>query len=207
MDLYYQHRVDDRVPVEETVGAMAELVKAGKTRYLGLSEASVETIKRAHAVHPIAAVQSEFSLWTRDYLDSVIPLCAELGIAFVPYSPLGRGFLTGAIKSAEDLPYNDWRRGNPRFQGENFVKNLEIVALVEQIAKKHEALASQVALAWVLAAGDHVCPIPGTKRLKYLEENAAAADLQLSAEDIESLSEVTVSGDRYPAVHMDKINR
>ncbi|MHB8635234.1 MAG: aldo/keto reductase [Fimbriimonadaceae bacterium] len=207
VDLYYLHRVDPRTPIEETVGAMAEFVKAGKTRYLGLSEASAETIRRAHAVHPIAAVQSEFSLWTRDYEADAVPLCAELGIAFVPYSPLGRGFLTGEIKTVEDLPEGDWRRSNPRFQGENFVKNLEIVALAEQIAKKHNATAAQVALAWVLAQGDHLCPIPGTKRLKYLELNADAAVLALASDELHALSSVAPpAGDRYPAQQMARIN-
>jgi len=207
VDLYYLHRVDTRVPIEETVGAMAEFVSAGKTRYIGLSEASAETIRRAHAVHPITAVQSEFSLWTRDYEETVVPLCAELGITFVPYSPLGRGFLTGEIKKIDDLPEGDWRRSNPRFQGENFVKNLEIVALAEQIAKKHEATASQVALAWVLAQGEHICPIPGTKRLKYLELNASAAGLTLAPDEIEALSSVAPpAGDRYPAQQMARIN-
>ena len=207
VDLYYLHRVDPRVPIEETVGAMAEFVKAGKTLHIGLSEASAETIRRAHAVHPIAAVQSEFSLWTRDYEEDVVPLCAELGITFVPYSPLGRGFLTGKIKTIDDLPEGDWRRSNPRFQGENFVKNLEIVALAEQIGKKHDATPSQVALAWVLAQGRHLCPIPGTKRLKYLELNAASATLTLAPDEIEALSSVAPpAGDRYPAQQMARIN-
>ena len=207
VDLYYLHRVDPRTPIEDTVGAMAEFVKAGKTRAIGLSEASAETIRRAHAVHPIAAVQSEFSLWTRDYEDDVVPLCAELGIAFVPYSPLGRGFLTGELKTIDDLPDGDWRRSNPRFQGENFVKNLEIVALAEQIGKKHSATASQVTLSWVLACGDHICPIPGTKRLKYLESNAAAAALTLAPDEIEALSSVAPpAGDRYPEQQMSRIN-
>jgi aryl-alcohol dehydrogenase-like predicted oxidoreductase len=207
VDLYYLHRVDPRVPIEDTVGAMAEFVKAGKTRFIGLSEASAETIRRAHTVHPISAVQSEFSLWTRDYEDSVVPLCAELGAAFVPYSPLGRGFLTGEIKREADLPEGDWRRNNPRFQGENFVKNLEIVALAEQIAKKHGATASQVALAWVLAKGSHLCPIPGTKRLKYLEQNVGASNLHLAAEEVGALSNVAPpAGDRYPPQHMARIN-
>lgn len=207
VDLYYLHRVDPRVPIEETVGAMAEFVRAGKTRYIGLSEASAETIRRAHKVHPIAAVQSEFSLWTRDYEADVLPLCHELGITFVPYSPLGRGFLSGEIKAIDDLPADDWRRTNPRFQGENFVKNLEIVALVEQIAKRHQATASQVALAWTLAKGDHVAPIPGTKRLKYLESNAAAADLSLAADEIEALNAIEPpAGLRYPDAQMARVN-
>ncbi len=206
-DLYYLHRVDPRVPIEETVGAMAEFIAAGKTRHIGLSEASADTIRRAHRVHPIAAVQSEFSLWTRDYAEDVVPMCAELGITFVPYSPLGRGFLTGEIKTLDDLPEGDWRRSNPRFQGENFVKNLEIVALVEQIAKKHDAAPSQVALAWVLAQGKHLVPIPGTKRVKYLESNAAAANLTLAPDELEALSAVAPpAGDRYPKQHMSRIN-
>ncbi len=207
VDLYYLHRVDSRTPIEETVGEMAKFVAEGKIRNIGLSEASAETIRRAHAVHPVAAVQSEFSLWTRDYEGDVIPLCKELGIAFVPYSPLGRGFLTGEIKSEADLPEGDWRRMNPRFQGENFVKNLEIVALAQQIANKHQVTPSQVALAWVLAQGEHLCPIPGTKRLKYLEQNVAADDLQLSTDELEALSNVAPpAGDRYPAQHMARIN-
>jgi len=207
VDLYYLHRVDPRVPIEETVGAMAEFIAAGKTRHIGLSEASADTIRRAHRVHPIAAVQSEFSLWTRDYAEDVVPMCAELGITFVPYSPLGRGFLTGEIKTLDDLPEGDWRRSNPRFQGENFVKNLEIVALVEQIAKKHDAAPSQVALAWVLAQGKHLVPIPGTKRVKYLESNAAAANLTLAPDELEALSAVAPpAGDRYPKQHMSRIN-
>jgi aryl-alcohol dehydrogenase-like predicted oxidoreductase len=207
VDLYYLHRVDPRVPIEETVGMMAEFVSAGKARYIGLSEASAETIRRANATHPIAAVQSEYSLWTRDYEADVVPLCAELGITFVPYSPLGRGFLTGALKSIDDLPEGDWRRSNPRFQGDNFVKNLEIVALADQIAKKHDATPSQVALAWVLAQGEHVCPIPGTKRLKYLESNAAADSLVLASDELEALSSVALpAGDRYPAQQMARIN-
>lgn len=198
VDLYYLHRVDDQVPIEDTVGAMAEMVTAGKIRNIGLSEASAETIRRAAKVHPIAAVQSEFSLWTRDYEADVIPLCKELGITFVPYSPLGRGFLTGQIKSIEDLAADDWRRQNPRFQGENFAKNMEIVAQVKSIADAHEVTPSQVALAWVLAQGEHLAPIPGTKRLKYLEENAASADLVLSSTELETLSQIQPpEGSRY----------
>lgn len=208
VDLYYQHRVDDRVPIEETVGAMAEAVKAGKVRHLGLSEASVETIRRAHAVHPIAAVQSEFSLWTRDYQDDVVPLCGELSIAFVPYSPLGRGFLTGKIKSMDDLPEDDWRRLNPRFDSENLAKNLAIVDVVSRVAEARNVKPSQVALAWVLAQGEHLIPIPGTKRLAYLEENAGAAGLELTPAEIAELSSVVPpSGARYPEGSMAFVNR
>ncbi len=208
VDLYYQHRVDDRVPIEETVGAMAELVKSGKVKALGLSEASVETIRRAHAVHPIAAVQSEFSLWTRDYHDDVIPLCKELGIAFVPYSPLGRGFLTGQIKSVNDLADNDWRRMSPRFEEENLRKNLQIVDIVTEIAADHEAKPAQIALAWVLSQGEHLTPIPGTKRLKYLEENAASSEVTLTEKEIALLSSVVpAAGMRYPEGSMSFVNR
>jgi aryl-alcohol dehydrogenase-like predicted oxidoreductase len=208
IDLYYQHRVDPATPIEETVGAMAKLVTEGKVRYLGLSEASAETIRRAHAVHPIAAVQSEYSLWTRDYEEDVIPVCAELGITFVPYSPLGRGFLTGQIKSFEDLPADDWRRNNPRFQPENFEKNFEIVRVVQDIATAQEATPAQVALAWVLAKGEHLAPIPGTKRVHYLEENAGADNLTLSDEEVSRLSAIQPPlGDRYPAAMMQTLKR
>lgn len=208
VDLYYLHRVDNLVPIEETVGAMAEIVKAGKAKNIGLSEASVDTIKRAHKVHKIAAVQSEFSLWTRDYANTVIPLCKELGIAFVPYSPLGRGFLTGQIKTIDDLPADDWRRSNPRFQGDNFIENLRIVDKVESIAKNHGAAPAQVALAWVLAQGDHLIPIPGTKKLQYLEQNSAAGDLVLKTEEIAELTKIDgPAGARYPEMAMGMINR
>lgn len=208
VDLYYQHRVDDRVPIEETVGAMAEQVRAGKVRHLGLSEASAETIRRAHAVHPIAAVQSELSLWTRDYAEDVVPLCAELGIAFVAYSPLGRGFLTGQIKKYDDLPADDWRRQNPRFQGENFAKNLELVAATEAVAARHGATPAQIALAWVISRGDHVAPIPGTKRVKYLEENVGADEVRLSAEDLATLDALQpAAGERYPEGSLQFVNR
>jgi aryl-alcohol dehydrogenase-like predicted oxidoreductase len=202
VDLYYQHRVDFRVPIEETVGAMAELVAAGKVRHLGLSEASPETIRRAHAVHPITALQSEYSLWTRDPEDGVLQTCRELGIGFVAYSPLGRGFLTGRIRSAEDLEEGDFRRNNPRFQGENFQRNLDLVARVEEIAAESGRTAGQIALAWVLSRGDDVVPIPGTKRRRYLEENAEAVDLELTEEELERIEQAfprgAASGERYP---------
>ena len=202
VDLYYQHRVDFRVPIEETVGAMAELVAAGKARHLGLSEASPETIRRAQAVHPIAALQSEYSLWTRDPEDGVLQTCRELGIGFVAYSPLGRGFLTGRIRSAEDLEEGDFRRNNPRFQGENFQRNLDLVARVEEIAAETGRTAGQVALAWALSRGDDVVPIPGTKRRRYLEENAEAVDLELTEEELERIEQAfprgAASGERYP---------
>jgi aryl-alcohol dehydrogenase-like predicted oxidoreductase len=202
LDLYYQHRVDRRVPIEETAGAMAELVEAGKVRYLGLSEASPETIRRAHAVHPISALQSEYSLWTRDPEDGPLPACRELGIGFVAYSPLGRGFLTGQIQSPEDLEEGDFRRNNPRFQGENFQRNLDLVAQVEQIAEEKGRTAGQVALAWLLSRGDDIVPIPGTKRRRYLEENAEAVDVELSDEELERIEHAfpqgAASGDRYP---------
>jgi len=207
VDLYYLHRIDPLVPIEETVGAMAEFVREGKVKNIGVSEASSETIRRAHKVHPIAAVQNEFSLWTQDFRGDVLPLCEELGIAFVPYSPLGRGFLTGEIKSPDDLPKDDWRRSNPRFQAEYFEKNLEIVRRVEAVASRHDATASQVALAWVLAQGEHVAPIPGTKRLKYLELNAAAANLELSSADLAELDEIKPPlGERYPEAAMAFVN-
>jgi aryl-alcohol dehydrogenase-like predicted oxidoreductase len=203
IDLYYQHRVDPRTPIEETVGAMAELVAEGKIKYLGLSEASEATIRRAHAVHPIAAVQSEFSLWTRDYEHDVIPACKELRIAFVPYSPLGRGFLTGEIKSIDDLQPDDWRRNNPRFQGANFEVNLGIVEVVKSVAERHRIKPGQVALAWVLAQGEHLVPIPGTKRIKYLEENVASSEVVLSSHDLAELSAIEPpEGTRYPQAFM-----
>jgi aryl-alcohol dehydrogenase-like predicted oxidoreductase len=199
IDLYYLHRVDDRVPIEETVGAMAEFVREGKVRAIGISEVVADTLRRAHAVHPIAAVQNELSLWTRDFEHDVLPLCAELGIAFVPYSPLGRGFLTGEIKSLDDLAPDDWRRANPRFQGENFQRNLDLVERVKAVAARRNATPAQVALAWVLAKGDHVCPIPGTRRLHRLEENVAAANLHLEPADLEELNSVPApTGERYP---------
>jgi aryl-alcohol dehydrogenase-like predicted oxidoreductase len=209
VDLYYQHRVDSRVPIEETVGAMAELVEAGKVRYLGLSEASPETIRRAHAVHPISALQSEYSLWTRDPEDGPLATCRELGIGFVAYSPLGRGFLTGHILSPADLEEGDFRRNNPRFQGENFQRNLDLVARVEEIADEKGRTPGQIALAWLLSRGDDVVPIPGTKRVRYLEENAEAADVELSDEELERLEQAfplgAAAGERYP--DMSSIDR
>ncbi|HEY4307206.1 MAG TPA: aldo/keto reductase [Gemmatimonadaceae bacterium] len=203
IDLYYQHRVDTKVPIEDTVGAMAELVKAGKVKYLGLSEAAPETIRRAHATHPISALQTEYSLWTRDVeANDVLDTVRELGIGFVAYSPLGRGFLTGQFTRFEDLPENDFRRRNPRFQGENFTKNLDLVREVEAIAKDKGVEASQLALAWVLSRGDDIVPIPGTKRVKYLEQNAKSADISLSADDLARLDAVfpvgAATGLRYP---------
>lgn len=199
IDLYYLHRVDPKVPIEETIGVMSEFVKAGKVKHLGISEVAADTIRRAHAVHPIAAVQNEFSLWTRDFEKDELPLTQELGIAFVPYSPLGRGFLTGEIKSLDDLAPDDWRRTNPRFQGDNFAKNLEIVDQVKAIAEAHKATPAQVALAWVLASGENVVPIPGTKRISRLEENAASDSVELSPEEIRTLGDILPpEGLRYP---------
>src|ERR1700687_6111391 len=210
IDLYYQHRVDQNTPIEETVGALAQLVKEGKIRHIGLSEASVNTLRRAAKVHPIAALQTEYSLWTRDPEQEILATCRELGIGFVAYSPLGRGFLTGQFKRFEDLAEDDYRRFSPRFQGENFQKNLDLVKGVEEIAREKRCQPSQLALAWVLAQGDDIVPIPGTKRRKYLEENAAAADLKLSANDLRRLSEVFPSGAaaglRYPENMMSRVN-
>src|SRR3954468_6875917 len=211
IDLYYQHRVDPEVPIEDTVGAMSALVKAGKVRFLGLSEAAPQTIRRAHAVHPITALQTEYSLWTRDVEREILPTVRALGIGFVAYSPLGRGFLPGQFRRPEDLPPDDWRRNNPRFQGENFFRNLDLVKRVEEIAREKKTTASQLALAWVLSRGDDVVPIPGTKRRKYLEENAAAVALALSASDLQRLEDAApqgaASGDRYPAQGMRTVNR
>jgi aryl-alcohol dehydrogenase-like predicted oxidoreductase len=210
IDLYYQHRVDKAVPIEETVGAMAELVREGKVRYLGLSEAAPATIRRAHATHPISALQSEYSLWTRDVEDEILPTCRELGIGFVPYSPLGRGFLTGRFQKPEDLPADDYRRNHPRFQGENFGKNLELVKRVEEIASEKRCTPGQLALAWVLAQGKDVVPIPGTKRRKYLEENVAALQVNLTAADLQRIEGVApkgvAAGSRYPERAMRAIN-
>jgi aryl-alcohol dehydrogenase-like predicted oxidoreductase len=210
IDLYYQHRVDPTTPIEDTVGAMAELVRLGKVRYLGLSEASVATLRRAIAVHPIAALQSEYSLWTRDPEDEILRTTRELGIALVAYSPLGRGFLTGQFRKFEDLPPDDYRRNSPRFQGENFQRNLDLVQRVETIAKEKNCTPAQLALAWLLAQGKDIIPIPGTKRRKYLEENAAAAQIQLTAEDLHRINEVApkgaAAGARYPEAAMKLVN-
>jgi aryl-alcohol dehydrogenase-like predicted oxidoreductase len=209
IDVYYQHRVDPNTPIEETVGAMAELVEQGKVRYLGLSEAAAETIRRAHAVHPISALQSEYSLWTRDVEDEILPAIRELGIGLVAYSPLGRGFLSGRIHSVDDLEASDFRRANPRFQGENFQKNLELVERVEELAAEKGCTAAQIALAWVLAQGEDIVPIPGTTRVKNLEENVAALDFELSDEELRDLEAVfpkgAAAGDRY--ADMSPINR
>jgi aryl-alcohol dehydrogenase-like predicted oxidoreductase len=211
IDLYYQHRVDPETPIEETVGAMAELVREGKVRFLGLSEAGADAIRRAHAIHPITALQSEYSLWTRDPEDEVLPVCRELGIGFVPYSPLGRGFLTGKIQKPEDLPDDDYRKTTPRFQGENFQRNLEIVKRVEEIAREKRCTSAQLALAWVLAQGDYIVPIPGTKRRKYLQENIGALDVDLTSKDLERIDEVApkdaFAGSRYPEAMMKLLNR
>ncbi len=199
IDLYYQHRVDRDTPIEDTVGAMAELVAAGKVRYLGLSEAAAATIRRAHAVHPISALQTEYSIWTRDPEAEILPTTRELGIGFVPYSPLGRGFLTGAVRSVDQLEEGDFRRFNPRFQGDNLEANIRIVEVVDRVAKAVGATPAQVALAWIYAQGDDLVPIPGTKRRTYLEENVGALDVKLSAEQLAELDGVgTASGDRYP---------
>lgn len=211
IDLYYQHRVDPQTPIEDTVGAMAELVREGKVRHLGLSEAAPDTIRRAHAVHPITALQTEYSLWSRDPEDELLALCAELGIAFVAYSPLGRGFLTGAIRSEEDLAPDDWRRTNPRFQGENFQKNLELVTGVQEMAREKGCTPAQLALAWLLAQDDRVVPIPGTRRIERLEENAAAVELELTREDLDRLEAIApigfAAGTRYPEGGMRAVNR
>lgn len=211
VDLYQLHRVDPATPVEESVGALADLVKAGKTRAIGLSEASAKTLRKAHAVHPIDSVQTEYSLWTRDPEDDILATCKELGIGFLAYSPLGRGFLTGQIKTIDDLPKDDFRRGSPRFQKEHFEKNLELVKKVESIAKEKNVKASQLALAWVLAQGDFIVPIPGTKRRTYLEENAKAAEIKLSESDLQTLSNAlpkgAASGLRYPEWNMPFVNR
>lgn len=211
IDLYYQHRVDPSVPIEETVGAMAELVQAGKVRYLGLSEASSATLRRAVAVHPIAVLQTEYSLWTRDPEDEILATCRELGVGFVAYSPLGRGFLTGRFRKFEDLPEGDYRRTSPRFQGENFAKNLELVREVEAIAQGKGCTASQLALAWVLAQGDDIVPIPGTKKLRYLEEDAASAEIKLTESDLKRIAATMppniAAGPRYPEWAMQHVDR
>jgi aryl-alcohol dehydrogenase-like predicted oxidoreductase len=210
IDLYYQHRVDRSVPIEETVGAMAELVRAGKVRHLGLSEAAPVTIRRAVREHPIAALQTEYSLWTRDPEDEVLPTCRELGIGFVAYSPLGRGFLTGRFKSLDDLPPDDYRRNSPRFQGENFQKNLDLVRRVAEIARRKQCTPSQLALAWVLVQGDDIVPIPGTKQRQYLEENVRAIEVELTPADLAEIDEVApqgvAAGARYHEAGMRTVN-
>ena len=211
IDLYYQHRVDPEVPIEDTVGTMSELVKAGKVRHLGLSEAAPQTIRRAHKVHRITALQTEYSLWSRDVEQEILPTVRELGIGFVAYSPLGRGFLSGQFRKPEDIPADDWRRNSPRFQGENFYRNLELVKRIEEIAREKKATPSQLALAWVLSRGKDVVPIPGTKRRKYLEENAAAVRIRLTPEDLRRIDQVAppgvAAGDRYAAASMRAVNR
>lgn len=211
IDLYFQHRVDSEVPIEDTVGAMADLVSAGKVRFLGLSEAGLQTIRRAHAVHPISALQSEYSLWTRDPEEELLPTLRELGIGLVAYSPLGRGFLTGQLKSPDDFADDDYRRSSPRFQVENFAKNLELVERINEMAAQKGVAAGQLALAWVLAQGDDIVPIPGTKRRKYLEENIAAGAVTFSTAELAAITEAlpmgTAVGARYPASMMTYINR
>jgi aryl-alcohol dehydrogenase-like predicted oxidoreductase len=211
IDLYYQHRVDPTTPIEDTVGAMAGLVRAGKVRYLGLSEAGVATIRRAHAVHPIAALQMEYSVWTREADDGVLPVCRELGIGFVAYSPLGRGFLTGQLKRFEDFAPDDYRRLSPRFQGENFAKNLAVVSHLAEMAKSKACTPGQLALAWVLAQGDDIIPIPGTKRIRYLAENLGALDVKLSPIEIAAISAFfppdSIAGTRYPPAMMAALGR
>ncbi|MHC3474776.1 aldo/keto reductase [Streptomyces sp. 7R007] len=209
IDLYYQHRVDPNVPIEETVGALGELVAEGKVRYIGLSEAGAQTIRRAHAVHPITAVQSEYSLWSRDVEAEVLPACRELGIGFVPYSPLGRGFLAGRFTSPDDLDVNDWRRQNPRFQEANLEANLRLAAKVKEIAAEKEVTPAQLAIAWVLAQGEDLVPIPGTKRRTYLEQNAAAVDITLTKDDLARIDAELpqAAGDRYDEAGMRSVNR
>ena len=210
IDLYYQHRVDPATPIEDTVGAMADLVRAGKVRYLGLSEAAPDTLRRAMKVHPISALQTEYSLWSRDPEDGILQTCRELGIGFVPYSPLGRGFLSGEIRRFEDLAADDFRRVSPRFQGENFAKNLELVDRIQSIAREKNCTASQLALAWVLKQGDDIVPIPGTKRRKYLDENAGAAGVELTADDLKRMDDAAPKGSaaglRYPEAGMRFVN-
>ena len=211
IDLYYQHRVDPNTPIEDTVGAMADLVRAGKVRYLGLSEAAADTLRRACKVHPIAALQTEYSLWSRDPEDGLLDVCRELGVAFVAYSPLGRGFLTGQFKKFEDLAADDFRRFSPRFQGDNFAKNLALVEHLTGVARQKGVTAGQLALAWVLSRGDDIIPIPGTKRRSYLEENAAAVDIALSADELARIDAIAprgaAAGERYPAAVMASVNR
>jgi len=211
IDLYYQHRVDPNTPIEETVGAMAELVREGKVRFIGLSEASPATIRRAHRVHPITALQTEYSLWSRDVEDEILPTVRELGIGFVAYSPLGRGFLTGRFRTIDDLPADDYRRSSPRFQGENFQKNLDLVRHIESVARQKQCTPSQLALAWLLARGNDIVPIPGTKRVAYLEENVGALDVSLSPDDLARIDAIAprgvASGARYPEASMTTTNR
>ncbi|MFJ5333700.1 aldo/keto reductase [Pectobacterium sp. CHL-2024] len=211
IDLYYQHRIDPTVPIEETVGTLAELVQEGKIRYIGLSEASATTLERAHRVHPITALQSEYSLWTRDMEAEILPTCERLGIGFVPYSPLGRGFLTGAIRSPDDLAADDFRRTNPRFSGENFGKNLQLVEKINQLAQEKQVTPSQLALAWVLAQGEHIVPIPGTKRRRYLEENVSALDVTLTKEELAAIDAIfppdAAAGERYGKESMAALNQ
>jgi len=211
IDLYYQHRVDPNVPIEETVGAMAQLVKQGKVRYLGLSEAAPDTLRRAHKEHPISALQTEYSLWSRDPEDEIFPTLRELGIGFVAYSPLGRGFLTGRYRRFEDLEPNDFRRNNPRFQGENFTKNLQLVDKLNELAARKNVKASQLAIAWVMARGQDIVPIPGTKHVKYLEENTAAAGMRLSPEELKELDTIApkgvAAGTRYTEAGMKSVHR
>jgi aryl-alcohol dehydrogenase-like predicted oxidoreductase len=210
IDLYYQHRVDPKTPIEETVGAMADLVRAGKVRYLGLSEAAPATLRKACAVHPIAALQTEYSLWSREPEQEILAACRELGVGFVPYSPLGRGFLTGRFKSTRDLPQDDYRRQTPRFQGENFEKNLALLDRVEAFAREKRCTPAQFALAWVLAQGEDIVPIPGTKRRKYFDQNLGALEISLSAEDIARIAEAlpagAAAGTRYVEQHMKALN-
>lgn len=211
IDLYYLHRVDQNVPIEETVGAMADLVKEGKVRYIGLSEAAPATLRKAFKEHPITALQTEYSLWSREPEDEIIPTCRELGVGFVPYSPLGRGFLTGEIKIFDDLAPDDFRRMSPRFQGENFEKNLVLVDKIRQLATEKGCTASQLALGWVMAQGDDIFPIPGTKRVKYLEENIGAANITLSADELAEINGIApknvAAGTRYPAASMQFVNK
>jgi aryl-alcohol dehydrogenase-like predicted oxidoreductase len=211
IDLYYQHRVDPETPIEDTVGAMADLVRQGKARHLGLSEAAPQTVRRAQVVHPIAALQTEYSLWSRDPESEILPLVRELGIGFVPYSPLGRGFLTGQIKSPDDLAPDDWRRNMPRFQGENFQRNLDLVAEIGRMAQAKGCTPAQLALAWVLAQGQDIVPIPGTKRRRYLEENLGALEVRLSPDDLARIDRIlppgAAAGTRYPEQGMRTVNR
>jgi aryl-alcohol dehydrogenase-like predicted oxidoreductase len=208
IDLYYQHRVDPQTPIEETVGAMSELVTAGKVRYIGLSEAGAQTIRRAHAVHPVTAVQTEYSLWTRDVEDEILPTLEELGIALVAYSPLGRGFLSGRFSSPDELDADDYRRHGPRFTGDNLKANLELAARVRELAAERKVTPGQLALAWVLHRGEHIVPIPGTKHVEYLEENLAASDVELSHDDVRHIAESLpkAAGDRYPAAVMRSVD-